>query len=581
MDRGSATVRPSLAIRLHQSTVMTSTGSFADLGLGAPVLAALLEIGYEAPTAIQSRTIPVLLAGRDLIGQAQTGTGKTAAFALPILEKLDPDRAAVQALVLVPTRELAIQVAEAIHTYARQLPDIRVLPVYGGQPMPRQLQRLRRGVHVVVGTPGRVLDHLRRGTLSLAQLRFVVLDEGDEMLRMGFIDDVEAILGGIPGARQTALFSATMPREIRRIADRHLRDPVTVQIEAQALTVPSVRQRYLHVSEPRKLDALTRILEVEPIEGVLVFVRTKTGAAALAERLQARGWAAEALHGDMNQAQRELVIRRLRQGQAEIVIATDVAARGLDVERLSHVVNYDVPYDPESYVHRIGRTARAGREGTAVLFVTPRETRMLKLIERVAGRRIEPMKLPSAAEVTARRTALFKERLRKAAAGDGLEPYLTLVQELADEAGLEMAEVAAGAARLARADQPLERVGEHAAAEEGDQDGDVRLFIDAGRRDGVRPADVVGAIANEADLPGRAIGPIDIHDRFAFVDIPARYRDQVLTRMAGVVIRGRPVQVLAIPGADSAPARARAAAGPRRPEARPSPARRSRRASPR
>lgn len=575
----------SLAVSLQVPDPMPSTlpatPSFEALGLNAPLLAGLRETGYEAPTAIQGRTIPVLLAGRDLVGQAQTGTGKTAAFALPILQKLDPGRPHVQALVLVPTRELAIQVAEAIHTYARHLPGVRVLPVYGGQPIHRQLQRLRRGVHVVVGTPGRVLDHLRRGTLNLAQLAFVVLDEGDEMLRMGFIDDVEEILGQVPGTRQTALFSATMPREIRRIADRHLHDPVTVQIEAQALTVPSVRQRYLHVSEPRKLDTLTRILEVEPTEGVLVFVRTKTGAADLTERLQARGWAAEALHGDMNQAQREQVVRRLRQGQVEIVVATDVAARGLDVERLSHVVNYDVPYDPESYVHRIGRTARAGRAGTAVLFVTPREGRLLKLIERFAGRRIEPMKVPTVAEVTARRTAMFKERLRTAAAAEDLAPYLTLVQELADEAGLEMIEVAAAAARLARGEQPLEAVVEREGdGHEGGESGRVRLVIDAGRRDGLRPADVVGAIANEADLPGRAIGPIEIHDRVTFVDIPARHRDQVLSRMAGVVIRSRPVQVrVAVPASEDAAGRGRPRPSGRRLPARASPARRSRRAS--
>src|SRR3989442_5607373 len=422
--------------------------AFTELGLSAPLLAAIEEVGYEAPTAIQARTIPALLAGRDVIGQAHTGPGKTAAFALPILQSLDVDNAEVQALVLTPTRELAIQVAEAIHTYSKRMGAVRVLPVYGGQPMQQQIRRLRAGVHIVVGTPGRVMDHLRRGTLAFDALETVVLDEADEMLRMGFIDDVEWILGQMPGARQLALFSATMPREIRRIAERHLRDPERVEIEHATVTVPETDQRYLNVTERQKADALTRVLEVEAPEAALVFVRTKTGAAELAERLQARGYAAEAMHGDMTQAQREQTIRRLRAGQVEIVIATDVAARGLDVERVTHVVNYDVPSDAETYVNRIGRTGRAGRSGTAILFVTPRETRLLKLIESYTGRKIAAMRMPNAADVAARRGARFKEELRAVARKDGLEPYLALVEELAAE-GLDLAEIAAAAAKLA------------------------------------------------------------------------------------------------------------------------------------
>ena len=517
---------------------------FTALGLADPLLASLRDVGYESPTPIQAKTIPALLAGRDVMGQAQTGTGKTAAFALPLLARLHIDRRQVQALVLTPTRELSIQVAEAIHTYAKHLGAVRVLPVYGGQSMQLQLHRLAAGVHVVVGTPGRVMDHLRRGTLDLAGVTMVVLDEADEMLRMGFLEDVEWILGHAPAERQTALFSATIPREIRRIAERHLRDPLTIEIEHATRTVAGVEQRYVNVSERQKLEALTRILEAEPSDATLVFVRTKTGAAELGERLEARGYAAEAMHGDMSQAQREAVIRRLRAGQVELVVATDVAARGLDVERISRVVNYDVPYDPESYLHRIGRTGRAGRGGSAVLFVTPREQRLMREIERFTRQRITPMKLPTAADVAARRTELFKDRLRKTLAEGDLELYLSLVEELAEEGGFEMAEIAAAAARLARGDKPLD-VAIEAALDEvpAASDGTVRLFVNAGRADGIRPADIVGAIANEAGVPGQAIGGIDIYDRVTFVEIPLAYRDRVLASMAGVTMRGRPVDV--------------------------------------
>jgi ATP-dependent RNA helicase DeaD len=540
--------------------------AFTDLGLSPELLAAIADAGYEAPTAIQVRTIPVLLAGRDLIGQAQTGTGKTAAFALPILQRLDLPDARVQALVLTPTRELAIQVAEAIHTYSKRMGQVRALPVYGGSPMSQQIRRLKAGVHVVVGTPGRIMDHLRRGTLKFDALRTVILDEADEMLRMGFIDDVEWILGQMPAARQTALFSATMPPQIKRIAERYLRQPERIEIERTALTLPAIEQRYLNVTERQKLDALTRVLEVEPSEATLVFVRTKTSAADVAERLQARGYAAEAMHGDMTQAQREQTIRRLRAGQVEIVVATDVAARGLDVEHITHVINYDVPHDAESYVHRIGRTGRAGRTGTAIMFVTPRETRLLKLIERFTGQRIGPMRMPSAADVAARRASLFKEKLRAAAHEDGLEPYLTLVEELAEE-GMDMAEIAAAAAKLARGSQPLEvtappEPSPASSASEGEM---VRLFIDAGREAGVRPADIVGAIAGETGLSGQAIGAIDLYDRFTFVEVPRDRADHVLAGMRDVKIRNRPVRVkLATPRAEE-PRRPARDGSPRRP----------------
>ena len=518
--------------------------TFSDLGLTPKLLAALTEVGYEAPTPIQARTIPALLAGRDVIGQAQTGTGKTAAFALPILQTIDLKRAEVQALVLTPTRELAIQVAEAIHTYGKGLGPLRVLPVYGGQGMQQQIKRLHAGVHVVVGTPGRIMDHLRRETLTLEALRMVVLDEGDEMLRMGFIDDVETILREMPAERQMALFSATMPPAIRKIAERHLRDPETIAIETPTVTVAAVDQRYLNVTERQKLDALTRVLEVEAPEAALVFVRTKNSAAQLTERLQARGYAAEAMHGDMTQQAREAVVRRLRDGLVEIVIATDVAARGLDVERITHVINHDVPFDAESYVHRIGRTGRAGRSGTAILFITPRETRLLKVIERFTGHRIGPMRMPSAADVAARRVQSFKRRLIESSAAEGLEPYLALVEELAEEAGLDMTEIAAAAARLASGGKPItiEPIPESPAAPVVDGPM-VRLFVDAGRAAGIRPGDIVGAIAGESDIPGHVIGAIDIHTKFSFVDIPAEYVDRVLERMKNVQIRQRPIAV--------------------------------------
>jgi ATP-dependent RNA helicase DeaD len=513
--------------------------SFEQFGLSGPLLKAIADVGYETPSPIQQKTIPLLLGGRDVIGQAQTGTGKTAAFALPVLEMLKP-AAGVQALVLTPTRELAIQVAEAFHTYAKHTGGVRVLPVYGGQPIGQQLRRLQGGVQIVVGTPGRVMDHLRRETLNLAGLRFVVLDEADEMLRMGFIEDVEWILEHTPPGRQTALFSATMPREVRRIADRHLREPAAVEIEHKTMTVPTVEQRYINVYEGQKPDVLTRLLEAEagPGEATLIFARTKLGAAELTEKLQARGYAAEAMHGDMSQAGREAVIRRVRGGQVEIVVATDVAARGLDVERISLVVNYDMPNDVESYVHRIGRTGRAGRAGRAVLFVTPRQQRMKREVEHYTGQRIEPMRVPSEADVAARRVALFKERVLKALEGEELDLYLSLVEELAEESGRDMAEIAAAAARLAGGDRPPEVT----LAPEPEQmgpggDGMARLFIDVGRNGKIGPSDVVGAIANEGGVPGKEIGAIDVHDRFTLVELPAEYVDQVLRRMKGSRIR--------------------------------------------
>ncbi|MCC6457489.1 MAG: DEAD/DEAH box helicase [Caldilineaceae bacterium] len=531
-----------------------SRPSFDELGIIEPLIRAVKDVGYEMPTPIQIKTIPLLLAGRDVIGQAPTGTGKTAAFALPILQQLDLKSNEVQALVLAPTRELAIQVAEAFHSYSKWIGSVRVLPIYGGQAIQQQLERLRRGVQVVVGTPGRVMDHLRRGTLDLAGLKMIVLDEADEMLRMGFLEDVEWILAQAPAELQTALFSATMPSEIRRVADRYLENPATVETEHRIITVPTIHQRYMQVAEPQKLDALAQLLETEATPGsaTLVFVRTKLRAAEVAERLQARGYAAEAMQGDMSQAQRESVIRRLRSGQVELVVATDVAARGLDVERIGLVVNYDIPNDDESYIHRIGRTGRAGRAGEAVLFVTPREQRQLRAIEHFTGQRIERMMPPTQADIAARRIEQFKEQILRVVEQEKLDLYLTVVQELAEESGHELAEIAAAAARLARGDKPLivAREAEPVVATPP-EDGMVRLFMDVGRKSGLRPTDIVGAIANEAGIPGRAIGAIDIYDHYAFVEIPAEYEKKVLQAMQRTRIRNQRANLrVATPGSE-------------------------------
>ena len=507
--------------------------TFAEFGLSEEITKAISELGYEIPSPIQQKTIPLLLEGKDIIGQAQTGTGKTAAFALPVLQNIDTTTSRIQALVLTPTRELAIQVAEAFHSYAKHLLRIRVLPVYGGQSIVQQMRHLRSGVQIIVGTPGRVMDHIRRETIDISNLKMIVLDEADEMLNMGFQEDVEWILSQTPETRQTALFSATMPQGVRRIAENHLHDPVNVEIERKTLTVPTIKQSYLNLSEKQKADALTRILETEsaPGEAVLIFHRTKIGAQTLADKLQARGYAAEAMHGDMNQSQREAVIKKLRGGQIEIVVATDVAARGLDVERITSVINYDMPNDTESYVHRIGRTGRAGREGKAILFVTPRQQRMLRDIEKYTKQKIEPYKLPTQADVAARRVALLKENIIETLTAQNLELYLSLIEDLAEETGADIAEIAAACAFLAVGEKTLavnvEPENKRSFSEEGMQ----RLFIQLGRRDQISPAHVVAAIANEADIPGKAIGAIDVYDQFTLVDIPSEFVQQILERM--------------------------------------------------
>ena len=526
-----------------------STG-FTELGLDPRLVEALTALGYEAPTPIQQATIPRVLAGGDVIGQAQTGTGKTAAFALPILQLIQPKDRHTQALVLTPTRELAMQVAEAIHSYATKMEHaVSVVPLYGGAPIVPQLKRLDRGVHVVVGTPGRLIDHLDRGSLKLDNIRMIVLDEADEMLKMGFIEEVERILSAAPAERQIALFSATMPDEVLRIAKRHLRNPERIEIEHKPLEKPLTEQRFLNISEGQKLEVLTQMLEIEQDnDAVLIFRRTKTGSAELAEKLEARGFAAVAMHGDMTQALRESVIRRLRNGQVEIVVATDVAARGLDVEQITHVINYDVPYDVEAYVHRIGRTGRAGRSGIATMFVTPRERRMLREIERYTGTQIKPMKVPTRADVAAARVAVFKETIRKTIADGDLDLYVELIEQLVEEGPFDITEVAAAAARVANNQRslvvPPEPVYAAPPPPTADRPGKtVRLSMAVGKRDGIRPADIVGSIANEADIPGRDIGPIDIRDDITYVGIPEHFVEKVIDKVGHAKFRGKKVNI--------------------------------------
>ena len=434
-----------------------TTPTFSELGLAPDVYKVINEVGYETPSPIQAQSIPPLLAGRDLLGQAQTGTGKTAAFSLPLLSRLDPKLKAPQILVLTPTRELALQVAEAMKTYARHLQGFQVLPVYGGQNYTQQLRQLQRGVQAIVGTPGRIQDHLNRGTLKLDKLTCVVIDEADEMLKMGFVDDVEQILEFAPKDRQTALFSATMPQGVLKIARKHLRDPIEIRIKSKTSTVESISQHFWQVKGLHKLDALTRILEAEEIDGMIIFVRTKVATVELAEKLEARGFSSSALNGDMTQMLREKTVERLKDGSLDIVVATDVAARGLDVKRISHVVNYDIPNDIEAYIHRIGRTGRAGREGKAILFVAPREKRMLAAIERTTRQPIKPMALPSRKDITNRRISLFKEQIAEATESQDLEFFEDLIDQYQSEYDIGHRKIAATLAYLLQKDRPLQK----------------------------------------------------------------------------------------------------------------------------
>ncbi|MCU0976982.1 MAG: DEAD/DEAH box helicase [Steroidobacteraceae bacterium] len=544
-----------------------SPAAFRDLGLAPAVLAALADVGYESPSPIQSATIPVILAGHDLLGQAQTGTGKTAAFALPLLSMIDLARREPQALVLVPTRELAIQVAEAFQKYAGHLGGFHVLPIYGGQSYTPQLNALKRGTHVIVGTPGRVIDHLERGTLRLETLRFVVLDEADEMLQMGFVDAIESILALAPAERQVALFSATLPAPIRRIAQRHLREPREITIRSKTSTATNIRQRYWVVSGVHKLDALTRILEVEPFDAMLVFARTKQATVELAERLEARGFAAAALNGDMQQAQRERTVAALKSGDIDIVVATDVAARGLDVERIGHVVNFDVPYDSESYVHRIGRTGRAGRSGEAILFIAPRERNMLRIIERATRQPIEPMSLPTVEDVNRRRVTRFKERLAEALQAPVHEAFRIVIEEFVHETGADVTDVAAALASLAQGKDslllggrkdsdpgpppPPSRLddvpgdGPRKPRRKGRHQDEAQAWfrLEVGRRHGVQTANIVGALAHTADLDGSQINGVDIREDYTLVRLPADLPLKTVSKLRRVRVRGKVLDI--------------------------------------
>ncbi|SEI48228.1 ATP-dependent RNA helicase DeaD [Allopseudospirillum japonicum] len=544
-----------------------SAPTFTSLGLPKALLDTVTSIGYSTPSPIQTQAIPYLLQGRDLVGQAQTGTGKTAAFALPLLARIQVEKAQPQALILAPTRELAMQVAESLIRYGSQMPKLNVACLYGGAGFREQLQMLKRGSQIIVGTPGRVIDHIRRGSLSLASLATLILDEADEMLRMGFIEDVEWVLEHSPKERQIVLFSATMPDQVRSIAQRHLKNPEEIAIRARTATADTVRQRVWRVSGMPKLEALQRLLEVEPVDGAIIFVRTKAACDELADALQARGHAAAALHGDMAQPQRERVVEQLKSGQLNLLIATDVAARGLDVERISHVFNYDIPFDTEAYIHRIGRTGRAGRTGEAILFVTPREQRLLRGIERATGGRLETLLLPDAATLNAHRIARMQAKVRQVLdntpeLNTRLEPFTRIVDGLLDE-GCDARDVAIVFARLFHGDTPFfahdpkprperelgsrrrrsdEEAGERPRRRERarrDENMPMESYrIEVGRSHGVQPSNIVGAIANEAGLASRFIGRVKIHADYSTVDLPKGMPSEVFQALKKVRICG-------------------------------------------
>ncbi|MEP9384389.1 DEAD/DEAH box helicase [Nocardioides sp. KR10-350] len=567
------------------ATPALTDASFDDLGLAAGVLEAVKELGYETPSAIQAATIPLLLEGRDVVGLAQTGTGKTAAFALPILSNLDVyDAAKPQALVLAPTRELALQVCEAFERYAAHLPGVRILPVYGGQGYGPQLTALRRGVHVVVGTPGRIMDHLEKGTLDLSQLRFLVLDEADEMLNMGFAEDVETILADTPEEKQVALFSATMPAQIRRLSKKYLRDPEEIQVKGKTQTAANITQRYLMVSYPQKVDALTRILEVENFEGMIVFVRTKNETETLAEKLRARGFSAAAINGDVPQNVRERTVNQLKDASLDILVATDVAARGLDVERISHVVNYDIPTDTEAYVHRIGRTGRAGRTGDAISFVTPRERYLLRAIEKATRSTLQQMHLPSVDEVNATRLSRFDDGITAALAEtERVEFFRDVVRHYVEEYDVPEVDVAAALAVVLQGEEPLllEPEPERPVREDRprrDRDGRDRgtdgrgerrsrdtgqpmatYKISVGRRHKVEPRQIVGAIANEGGLRRADFGNISIRPDFSLVELPADLAPETWAALESTRISGKLIELRRDQGAPG-----RRSGGPRR-----------------
>ncbi len=582
---------PSEAAAPAESSASAATDApvrttFADLGLGPAVLKALNAVGYEEPSAIQEATIPTLLEGRDVVGLAQTGTGKTAAFALPILERLDTSKKKPQALVLAPTRELALQVCEAFEQYAGHSKSMHILPVYGGQGYGVQLSALRRGVHVVVGTPGRIMDHLDKGTLDLSDLAFLVLDEADEMLKMGFAEDVETILAKTPVEKQVAMFSATMPPQIRRLSAKYLRDPQEIAVKKKTTTATNLTQRYLIVSYPQKVDALTRILEVENFEAMIVFTRTKNETETLAEKLRARGYTAAAISGDVVQAQRERTVKQLKDGKLDILVATDVAARGLDVDRISHVVNYDLPIDTESYVHRVGRTGRAGRKGDAISFVTPRERRTLGAIERATRQPLTQMYLPSVDDVNATRLTRFDDAITAALGQTArIDAFRDIIGHYVEHHDVPETDVAAALAVVAQGDTPLllDPAAEPSREEfRGGKDGGKRpdrgernrrgssgplttYRIAVGKRHKVEPRQIVGAIANEGGLNRDDFGQIRIFPNFSLVDLPAQLSSDTLRKLERTRISGHLIELKADGGAPggrkSAP---RGQGGPRR-----------------
>ena len=550
----------------------TNNKEFSGLGLNESVLRAVIELGYESPSPIQAQAIPLLLKGYDLVGQAQTGTGKTAAFALPLLSRINLKIKSPQVLVLTPTRELAIQVAEAFQGYAAHLKNFHIVPIYGGQSYTGQLRQLKRGVQVVVGTPGRVMDHMRRGTLNLDALSTLVLDEADEMLRMGFLDDVEWILEQTPNERQIALFSATMPTAIRKISKKYLRNPQEVTIKTRTSTVETTNQRYWMVSGHHKLDALTRILEAEIFDAILIFVRTKVSTAELSEKLEARGYASEPLNGDIRQRQRELTIERLKSGKINILVATDVAARGLDVDRISHVINYDIPYDTEGYVHRIGRTGRMGKKGEAIMFVAPREKRLLHAIEKSTNQKIELMKLPTAADINVKRIERFKDMITQTLDSDDLDQYAQIIDQYRIDTNVPSLEIAAALAKLLQGDNPLllkhkndttfdksisgtEDRDDHRSNRKSEQRGkqrkqssrsDTRMEsykILVGSSHGVKPGNIVGAISNETDLDSKYIGRIEILEEFSVIDLPEGMPRDMLNMLQKVVVSGQRLNI--------------------------------------
>ena len=550
-----------------------SPSGFSTLGLPESLLGAIAQLGFTTPSPIQEQSIPALLEGRDLLGQAQTGTGKTAAFGLPLLARLDPALKAPQMLVLAPTRELAIQVAAALETFATGLKGLNVVPIYGGGGYRDQLKALKNGAQVIVGTPGRVMDHMERGSLRMDELRCLVLDEADEMLRMGFIDDVELILSHAPAERQTALFSATMPGPIKKITERYLKDPKHVKIASKVSTASTIRQRYCQVAGHHKLEALTRIMEVEPFDGVIIFVRTKTATLELSEKLAARGYDVEPLNGDIPQNARERTVDRLKQGKIDILVATDVVARGLDVERVSHVINFDVPYDTESYVHRIGRTGRAGRTGDAILFISHREKRMLQSIERATRQTIESMPIPSITELNETRLSNFKQSISEATKDDSIENLMPIVDMLREEIEASPEVLLAALVKIAQGDEPLllkesDRPDLHSKprrdrdfdnSNRRDRDGGKgrdarrksprdsrrpdegkqRFRIEVGHVHGVKPGNIVGAIANEANIDSKHIGAIEIYDNFSTVDLPEGMPADTRQTLQGTRVAGQ------------------------------------------